>query len=239
MNKSEIIVQDFGGHHNKNGALTKARLLKGGSWRKQNIIVILPADKMIPAKVALSLWNLIFPPNQSVVRLLTESCEVGHAYSVCLEQVLAHPQLSTFQYVLCVEHDNLPPQDGVLMLLEDLEEHPELSAVSGLYFCKGENGCSMIWGDPTDPSGLNYRPQIPRENTLQECCGIGQGFALFRLQMFKDQRLQRPWFRTLASKDGVGTQDLALWSDARKFGHRCAVDTRVKVGHMDSTGFVW
>ena len=61
-----------------------------------------------------------------------------------------------------------------------------------------------------------------------------------RLSLFKDGQLKKPWFKTLASKDGVGTQDLAFWTDARKYGYRCAVDTRVKVGHYDSaTETVW
>jgi hypothetical protein len=58
--------------------------------------------------------------------------------------------------------------------------------------------------------------------------------------MFKDARLKKPWFRTLAGKDGYGTQDLVFWQDARKYGYRCAVDCSCLVGHLDpSTGIVW
>jgi hypothetical protein len=62
------------------------------------------------------------------------------------------------------------------------------------------------------------------------------GFTLFRLSLFKDERLRRPWFKTLAGKEGVGTQDLQFWGNARQFGYRCAVDTRVLVGHYDYDG---
>jgi hypothetical protein len=71
------------------------------------------------------------------------------------------------------------------------------------------------------------------------------GFNLWRLSMFKDSRLAKPWFRTVKGKDGVGTQDLTFWSDARKYGYRCAVDCSVLVGHYDMRGefgpedFVW
>ena len=84
-----LIIQDFGGYHNKDNNVTRARLIKGASWKKQRIVIILPADSMIPAKVALSHWNLIFPPNQGVLRILAQGMEVGDAYSSALEQVLA------------------------------------------------------------------------------------------------------------------------------------------------------
>lgn len=236
---SELVIQDFGGKLNADLPETRARLMKGASWKRQRIIMILPADSMIPAKVALSYWNLIFPPNNGVVRILAQGMEVGDAYSKAIEGILAHPDLSTWEYVLTCEHDNLPPQDGILKLLEVLESRKDLSCVSGLYFTKGEGGCAQIWGDVRDPI-LNFRPQVPVAESLMECCGTGMGFALWRLSMFKDPNLRKPWFQTIKGNGGVSTQDLAFWSDARKYGYRCAVDCRVKVGHMDlQTGTIW
>lgn len=234
----ELVIQDFGGKLNGDMVNTRARLMKGGSWKRQRVILILPADSMIPAKVALSHWNLIFPPNNGVVRILAQGMEVGDAYSQAIEQMLAHPELKDWEYLLTIEHDNLPPQDGVIKLIETLEEHPELSCVSGLYFTKGEGGCAQIWGDPSDPLP-NFRPQVPKPEALVECCGTGMGFAVWRISMFKDARLPRPLFKTKKDITGCGTQDLMFWSNARKYGYRCAVDCRVKVGHIDQSGTIW
>lgn len=238
--KAELVVQDLGGVHNKDIARTSARLIKGGSWKKQRVVVILPAADLIPAKVALSHWNLIFPPNQGVVRILALGMEVGDAYSTAIEQVLAHPELSQWEYVLTLEHDNAPPQDGVLRLLERMEDNPFLSCVGGLYFTKGEGGVAQIWGDVRDTM-TNFRPQPPDPNGgLVECCGTGMGFNLWRMSLFKDKRLPRPLFKTKASREGVGTQDLAFWTEARKLGYRCAIDCGVRVGHFDiGTGVMW
>ena len=239
MAKAEIVTMDFGGRLNGDLPAQRARILEGGTWKRQRIIVILPAAKTIPSKVALSHWNLIFPPNNGVVRMLALGMEVGDAYSQTIEQILAHPELSTWEYILTIEHDNMPPGDGVVALIRDLEEHPELACVGGLYWTKGEAGVPQIWGDPNDPV-LNFRPQAPRPGELQECCGTGMGFNLWRLDLFKDARLRRPWFKTLAGADGVGTQDLYFWTDARKHGIRCAIDNRVLVGHYDqTTDIVW
>jgi hypothetical protein len=68
------------------------------------------------------------------------------------------------------------------------------------------------------------------------------GFNLWRMSMFKDEHLRKPWFKKIngVNGPGVGTQDLYFWGDARKYGHRCAIDCSVKVGHYDSVNdMVW
>lgn len=236
--KAELVIQDFGGEHNRDLGKTSARLIKGNSWKKQRVVVIIPAAQTIPAKVALSHWNLAFPPNNGVIRILAQGMEVGDAYSTAIAGVLSHPELSQWEYVLTLESDNCPPADGIVKLIEQLENHPEYACVGGLYFTKGVGGVAQIWGDVRDPV-LNFRPQPPDPaGGLVECCGTGMGFNLWRLSMFKDMSLKRPWFKTLNGKDGagVGTQDLTFWADARKYGYRCAIDCSVKVGHYDMEG---
>ena len=239
MPKPELVIQDFGGKHALDIEKTTARLIRGASWKKQRVIVVIPAGTSIPAKVALTHWNLIFPPNNGVIRILAQGMEVGEAYSAAIEQVMSHPELKDWEYLLTLEHDNCPPSDGLLKLIEKMDEHPELSCIGGLYFTKGETGVAQIWGDPKDPV-MNFRPLPPEDNELVECCGTGMGFNLWRLSMFKDEKLRKPWFKTIAGSEGVGTQDLYAWSDFRKHGHRCAVDCSVKVGHFDtSTEICW
>lgn len=236
--KPSFTIADFAGAHNKDLQKTSARILKGGSWKKQRICVIIPAADTIPAKVALSHWNLAFPPNNGVVRILAQGMEVGDAYSQAIENVLATPDLKDWEYLLTIEHDNCPPADGVVKLIEQMENHPEYACIGGLYFTKGDGGVAQIWGDIKDPV-VNYRPQPPDLNGgLVECYGTGMGFNLWRMKMFKDTKIEKPWFKTLNGKDGlgVGTQDLTFWSKARKYGYRCAIDCSVKVGHYDLKG---
>ena len=59
----QIVSYDFG-KHNANLKANTARVLQGGSWKKQRVIVMLPAANALASKVALSHWTLIFPPNQ-------------------------------------------------------------------------------------------------------------------------------------------------------------------------------
>ena len=230
--KRAIPQQDNAGRHNGDLAASTFRLVRGGSYKRQRVVLVLPAIAPIPPRVYLSHLSLIFPPNQSSHRHLAEGEEVGVAYSRAVEQILGHPDLSQWEYLLTIEADNCPPPDGLLRLIEQMEAHPEFACIGGLYWTKGEGGVPQIWGDVRDPV-LNFRPQPPVPGQLVECCGTGMGFNLWRISMFKDGRLRRPWFKTVAGKEGVGTQDLYAWGDFRKHGYRCAIDCGCLVGHWD------
>lgn len=222
------------GRHNADLAASTSRLTRGGSWKKQRVIMLIPSAEMIHARIYLSHCSLIFPPNQPAHRMMALGEEVGEAYSNAIGDILTHPDLSQWEYLLTVEHDNAPPGDGLVRLIAQMEAHPEFACIGGLYWTKGEGGVCQAWGDPRDPA-INFRPQLPDPNGgLIECCGTGMGFNLWRLAMFKDERLRRPWFKTVAGKEGVGTQDLYAWADFRKHGYRCAIDCSVLVGHYDA-----
>lgn len=230
----QIISSYDGGRHNADLDKTVSRLEKGAAYKDLSTIIIIPALGSIPTKAVASWWNMYTPPNQKCAKLFAVGMEVGDAYSRTIESILAHPDLQNWKYILTLEHDNVPPPDGLVTLLETAEAHPEFSAIGGLYFTKGEGGVAQIWGNPGE-FPLNFKPQRPVENALVECCGTGMGFTLFRMSMFKDARLRRPWFRTTASmQEGMFTQDLYAWTDFRKHGHRCAIDCRVRVGHYDA-----
>lgn len=227
--KPQLIGLDSG-VHNSDLYKTHTRLMKSGAWKLQKVIMLIPAGISIPTKVYLSHCGLIFPPNQASYKMAAIGMEVGEAFSSSIEQIIQHPDLSKFQYILTIEHDNIPQPDSLIRLLERMEEHPEYACIGGLYFTKGIGGVAQCWGDPKD--ALNFRPQVPDPNGgIIEVCGTGMGFNLWRLDMFKDEKLRRPWFKTIADATGVGTQDLHFWSDARKHGYRCAVDCGTKIGH--------
>jgi hypothetical protein len=237
------------GFHNRDLEATRGRLVKGGSWKRQRTVMIIPSADLIHAQVYLSHLNLMWPPNQGVFRYVATGEEVGKAYSDAIDGILAHPELSTWEYVLTVEHDNLPPPDGAISLIARLEAHPEYHCIGGLYYTKGHAGVAQIWGDPKDPQ-INFRPQVPVPDQLVETVGTGMGFNVWRMSMFRElaanPAFHRPFFKTKASiaDGGVGTQDLAFWGQARPLGYRAAIDCAVRVGHLDynpqtKETFVW
>jgi len=200
-----------------------------GHFRNLSTIWITPTRGMIPARVVPSWMSLIGGFNSALARVFCIRQEVGHAYNNAITQVLSTPGLKDFPYILTVEEDNTPPADGLIRLFESIQEY---DAVSGLYWCKGEDGVPHIWGDPAKP--FTYAPQKVIPNSLMRVNGISMGFALWRTEMFKDNRFEfGNWFKTCGEKGGVMTQDLYFCKKAAELGYKFAVDTRVKVGHLD------
>lgn len=235
--KPQIIVPDTG-YHNQDLTAALSRLQEEGSYADLSCVVLIPAFGTVPTKVLASWWNSYFPPNQTAHKIFAVGMEVGEAFSQSIEMILANEHLSKCKYLITVEHDNIGPADGFVRLLKHMHSHPEYACVGGLYWTKGHGGVPQIWGDPKDPI-LNYRPQPPDPNGgLVECNGTGMGYNAWRMDMFRDERLRRPWFKTTDGTDGQGmqTQDLYFWSDAKRYGYRCAVACDVKVGHYDYDG---
>lgn len=228
------------GRHNADLTNTISRLEGSGAYRDLSTIVVVPALGSVPTKAVAAWWNLYFPPNQKAAKLFAMGMEVGAAYTSVIEMILQHPDLKDYKYLVTIEHDNVPPPDGIVRLLERMEANPQFACIGGLYFTKGEMGQPQIWGNPNEHP-LNFKPQPPVPGQLVECCGTGMGFNAWRLSMFKDERLRRPWFKTACSgSEGIFTQDLWFWTDARKHGYRCAIDCALPVGHYDvTTDITW
>jgi hypothetical protein len=160
--------------------------------------------------------------------------EIGDAYNQAVEMVLGNPALAKFKYLLTTESDNLPPSDGLIKLYEAIQTY---DGVGGLYYTKGEMGQPMIYGDPK-VMPRNFVPQVPQADTIQHCNGLGMGFNLFRIEMFK--KMPKPWFKSVQEKDKQFSQDLWFYNNAASHGFKFACDTRVKVGHFDAeNNMVW
>ena len=96
------------------------------------------------------------------------------------------------------------------------------------------------WSLNGDPRVMpkNYVPQLPILDAVQECNGLGMGFTLFKLAMFK--KIPKPWFKTVQENGKAFSQDLWFYNNAASYGFKFACDTRVKVGHYDfNSGIIW
>lgn len=229
--KPQIIIENYQGTHNADLFRSIERLEKGRAYRDLSTICIVPTRGMIPAKVTQAWMGMINPMNQKFTRIFMIGMEVGEAYCAAIEQILAMPELANWKYVLTLEEDNIPPPDGLLKLYENIDKY---DVVGGLYWTKGEGGQPMIYGEGQE-GDLHFRPQLPMKD-IQECDGLGMGFTLFKMDIFKDHQIEKPWFKTCNEWDPqkgskVYTQDLYFFEKIRRLGYKVACDTRVKVGH--------
>lgn len=241
MSNPKIYMPEVG-VHNKDLDTSVARLEKSKSYKDLSTIIICPTRGQIPARVVQSWMSLMRPMNQKVIGpIFAIGMEVGQAYNTLIEQILKTPGLCDYKYILTIEEDNMPPADGLLKLYEHMDKY---DVVQGLYWTKGEGGQPMIYGDP-NVMPKNFIPQPPKVDQIQQCNGLGMGFNLFKLDMFKDPDIPKPWFKTIQEViPGQGarsyTQDLYFYENAAKAGYVFACDNRVKVGHYDYVNdIVW
>jgi hypothetical protein len=239
MAQPQIIMENPQGRHNSDLGAARARLVRGRTYQDLSTVCVVPTRGVISARVVQNWMGMMTPMNQKFMRLFISGMEVGEAYNQAIEIILNNPDLSTWKYILTLEEDNLPPPDGLIRLYEGMEQ---FDVVGGLYWTKGEEGQPMIYGDPA-VMPKSFAPQMPQHEALQEANGLGMGFNLFKIEMFK--KLPKPWFKTMQEYiPGQGmklmTQDLYFYEQAAMHGFRFACDTRVKVGHYDNVNdLVW
>lgn len=245
------------GVNNTDWDKTQDRLIKGHSYRDCGVVCVIPTRSgELDHRFVSSFETLIKPPNHPFAVWRVAGLEVGDAYNRCIWTILNNPDLMKWNngkgpILFTVEDDQMMPPDTLIKLLAAFHSSP-YAAVSALYFTKGLGGVAQCWGDPKQ-FPVNYAPQVPIPNTLQEVRGIGMGAAVWDPGLWKDPRTQQGkgadgvpvWFKTWQEVDGngsprVSTQDLSFCETAQKAGYRFAVQTDIRVGHLEkSTGIVW
>ncbi|HUD06471.1 MAG TPA: hypothetical protein VMR34_01155 [Candidatus Saccharimonadales bacterium] len=231
--KPQIVMSNDSYHNDSNW---NERLEKEKTYRDLSTLIICPTRGVIPSRVVAN-WQYVRPMNQKIFGpIFMERMEVATAYNQGIKMILEHPDLSKFKYILTIEEDNYPQYpDGLLKLYEGMDKY---DCVGGLYWTKGEGGQPMCYGDP-NVKPLNFIPRNPTPNELTPCNGLGMGFNLWRLKMFKDKRFKYgEWFKTMQNfEPNVGvkayTQDLYFFEKAVGLGYKFACDARVPVVHWD------
>jgi hypothetical protein len=171
--------------------------------------------------------------------IFAEAMKVDAAYNGLIEYILGHEELSKCKYILTIEEDNLPPIDGLLRLYDNIEEY---DVVGGLYWGKGKDGFPMIFGNPEN-GPKDVKPQVPIAGEVQRANGLGMGFNLFKLDMFRN--IEKPWFKTEEGFDENGvpqkiSQDIYFYWKAAEKGYKFACDNKILVGHYDfSADKIW
>lgn len=228
----------------------RVKVLSGSTYKDSSTILIMPTrDPKIHYEVWTRWQALIGPMNQKRHAMICVGDEVGIAYNKMIADILMHPDLSKWKYVMTVEGDNLLPPDAHIRMLETIDKYG-FDGVSGLYFTKGDINMPMAYGNAERfrrTGELEFTPLDIRDalaaGDVVEVNGIAMGCSLYRMDLFR--QIPPPWFVTVADVvEGGGalgfTQDLYFCKNAKAAGKRFAVDMRVRVGHMDlNTGEVY
>ena len=233
--RTQIIIENPAGINNTLERYQEWNKL--GSYRNLSTAWVTPTRGVMGTRVAFTWMNVMGGFNQPLVKMIAEGYEVAQAYNQIIIALLADPTFSKYQYLLTVEEDNMPPREGVIRLYETIQHY---DVVGGLYWTKGKDefghgaGVPMIYGKIDDPKDFTPCKILVPNNEIQECNGLGMGFTLFRMDMFRNPGFEfGQWFKTITENGEVMTQDLYFARNAKKLGYKFACDTRVKVGHYD------
>lgn len=206
-------------------------LAEGGNGKVKNLSTasVLRTRGLIPAATVQAWGSLATPLNHKYAAFIETGKAADEALNHAVETILRPDFAKLFKYILFWDDDNIPPQDGLLTLLETISDY---DGISGLYVTKDEMHWPLILGDPKNIS--DWTP-LPYKDGIHECNGMGMGFVLIKLDVF--QKMQAPWFKTVERPEkGIRRmhEDVYFFYHARQQGFRFACNCDVKVGHLNS-----
>lgn len=245
-------VADMMGANNATLIDARNEMLKGKEYKDSRFIMVTPTrgsrkttckcgqefqfDLGVHPNVVMAWLSLMMPLNCKYYRLMISGSVVDTAYNTAVKFILDHPELRQWKYMVTIEDDVLLQPDAVLKILETAKEG-DWDAVSGLCWMKKDDPTPMLYGHPEQED--DWEPLVPEEDKVMPCNGMGMGFTLFNLDMFRDGKIEQPFFKTVEEWTGetrlFDTQDLYFFRRAKAAGYRVCVDTRIKVGHLDVT----
>lgn len=137
------------------------------------------------------------------------------------------------KYIFFMGDDTIPPPDGFMRLYQRMEQNPDISIVTGVYFSRSYPPQPMLWRGWMQGSYYNWHV-----GEFFETDWAGCDCLMIRTDVFRS--MPRPWF----SQDYVfsaeqkkpialATEDVYFYEKARKFGFSAWVDASVQCVHQD------
>lgn len=138
----------------------------------------------------------------------------NHAVKIALED--------NADFILTVEDDTFPPEDGFVKLFKSYRNSKEKCIVGGWYPRKNKSrqGTAIIIKD-------GYRTDLEPDGNIHEVYSVPMGFTLFPVSLFKE--LEKPYFMTTDSL----TQDSFISQKARDKNYKLLIDTSIMCKHLD------
>lgn len=239
MENTLLNTPNFSGFHNQDLNTSITRLNIARSAKDLSTICVIPHTGFINAQVAERWLGQATQMNQKFMRIAIQTNNKFDAYNNAIEQILSTPKLNEFKYLLTLENNTIPPFDGLIKLFESIDKY---DVVSGLIWSTGEESKPQIFGHPSQMP-QNFVNIIPQHEQIQPCLATTTSFTLYKLGLFNDHRLSKPWFRVIPPLDTtnkLNLPDFYFFDKLHKLGYKVACDTRIRIGNLDpKTNIIW
>ena len=198
----------------------------------------------VPIQWLRAQMQLVSPLNNAMVYMTQHGMYAGEA-----RQVLTQNALRTVQddgYILYWDDDTLPPELGLFVMMNYMEQHPEVGLLAAVYCTRTEPCEPVLYKQPT--TGVSWDFTMGPAAEPEEIFAAGAGFMLVRAAAVRKAIEMNPgepvWADMKISYERgekvEGEWGPVTWGHDLRFcrliaaaGYKVMVDGRVECGHLD------
>ena len=192
----------------------------------KKILIAVPCMDMVSARFAQSLATL------KKVGECTVSFVVGSLIYDSRNKLASYAIQMEADYVMWFDSDMVFEPDTMERMMRVLDEHPEISILSGLYFRRSSPFTPVAFDvlELNDDNTCDFENMNEIPTGLKEIAGCGFGCVLMRTDCLFDiaGKYGGTWFSPLGN---IG-EDCAFCIRARAEGYKIYIDPSISVGHM-------
>ena len=193
----------------------------------KKILIAVPCMDMVSARFAQCLSTL------KKVGKCTVSFLIGSLVYDSRNKLAAMAIEMEADYILWLDSDMVFPPDTLERMIKVLDNNPDISVLSGLYFRRGAPFTPVLFSklEIRDDGLLDFADQTEIPDSLFEIAGCGFGGVLMRSDVLFDIAAKEGggvWFTPLANAG----EDCAFCIRARREGYKIMCDPSIEFGHM-------
>ena len=155
--------------------------------------------------------------------------DVDKARINCAEEAVKNGH----DYLLFIDDDIIPPEDGLVKMLDLMERNITAGVVTGDYLLKGKVSHSAHLQLDKDGLCTELNRLSDTSNIIESNWMIGLGFALINTEVFK--QIRAPWFLNNSDKkDETNVGEDAFFTElVLQSGYKILIDRSVQCAHVD------
>lgn len=154
--------------------------------------------------------------------------DIDKARINCAEEAIK----GDYDYLLFIDDDIIPPEDGLCKLLDHMERNITAGVVSGDYLLKGKVSHSAHLQLDKDGICTELNRISDTSNIIESNWMIGLGFALINTEVFK--QIRQPWFLNNSDKDETNVGEDAFFTElVLQSGYKILIDRTIQCVHME------
>lgn len=194
----------------------------------KTILIAIPCMDMVSARFAQSLATMK-KVDKCIVSFL-----IGSLIYDSRNKLAGYAVEIEADYILWLDADMVFPADTLERMLKDMEEHPEIDILSGIYYRRGAPFSPVAYKtlELNDQGECIYEDLEEVPEGISEIAGCGFGCVLMKTDCLFDMITKKDDIGVWFSPFGNVGEDCSFCIRARGEGYKIYCDPDIKLGHM-------